>query len=113
MLILSMPARAAEVSRWMDESLSSAAIGSHPPQLLEADRVIPNLRHVLNAIAVELHDIDIVGCYRFSCRLARHPPDLSELHETLRTQLHSSALRLDQVEADVFHHNDEHSTGTN
>jgi hypothetical protein len=31
-----------------------------PTQLLQADRVVPDLRHVTDAIAVEIHDVDVI-----------------------------------------------------
>ena len=44
------------------------ALVSRPAQLLHADAVIPDLRHVANAIPVELHHVDVVRFDSLSSR---------------------------------------------
>lgn len=39
---------------------------SHPPELPEAEAVVPDLGHVADLVALELHDVDVVGLDGFA-----------------------------------------------
>lgn len=41
-----------------------------PPQLTEANDIIPNLCHVLDPVTVKLHCVDVLGCHGLSCRFS-------------------------------------------
>src|SRR5262245_23623348 len=45
-----------------DQPMSSIAdaTGLHPPELFERESVVPDLRHVPDLVAIELHDVDVV-----------------------------------------------------
>src|ERR1043166_3302514 len=56
---------------WTSGILSDLlAPGSHdiPPELFEADRVVPDFRQMTDSIAVEIHNVDVIGLDAFAGR---------------------------------------------
>ena len=50
----------AEVSSYRQISVNEPLRRLHPSKLFESESVVPDLRHMADAVPVELHDVDVV-----------------------------------------------------